>query len=301
MPRVKKENVYFLLDNTENLQRKARGDNIEFWDNCGIWDSKSISNKTTYFVYSNDPLRSVLKEKYVYGIEPQPQENEIMILKRYYATLQRDKNYKKPISWFEHIPGMNSESYKTVSVAGYLGTFPGEEISKRGNSRKNNQEYIRTSSKTEENVMAAIKSKKPVREIFKEQFKTDHAPRDSKMIENMKTRLTKSENPGNHQNVADDIQAILGLTAVENPFVREVVQLAGKPPNLICYTDIQLKHLAKASKTSVIGIDRTFNLGPRFVTTTVFQDHHLKRKGKQVSPILLGPVYLHWDETFQTY
>ena len=140
-----------------------------------------------------------------------------------------------------------------------------------------------------------------MREIFKEQFGTYHAPRDSKMVENMKTRLTKSENPGNRQNVADDIQAILGLTAVENPFVREVVQSAGKPPNLICYTDIQLKHLAKASKTSVIGIDRTFNLGPCFVTTTVFQDHHLKRKGKQVSPILLGPVYLHWDGTFQTY
>ena len=89
-------------------------------------------------------------------------------------------------------------------------------------------------------------------------------------VENMKTRLTKSENPGNRQNAADDIQAILGLTAVENPYVREVVQLAGKPPNLICYTDIQLKHLAKASKTSVIGISRTFNLGPCFVTTTVF-------------------------------
>ena len=69
MPRVKKENVYFLLDNTENLQRKARGDNMEFWGNCGIWDSKSISNKTTYFVYSNNRLRSILKEKSVYGIE----------------------------------------------------------------------------------------------------------------------------------------------------------------------------------------------------------------------------------------
>ena len=110
---------------------------------------------------------------------------------------------------------MNSESYKTVSVAEYLGTFPGEEISKHGNSRKNNQEYIRTSPKTKENVMTAIKAKKPVRETFKEQFGTDHAPRDSKMVENMKTRLTKSENPGNRQNVADHIQASLGLTAVE--------------------------------------------------------------------------------------
>ena len=77
--------------------------------------------------------------------------------------------------------------------------------------------------------------------------------------------------------------------------------MAGKPPNIICYTDNQLKLLAKASRISVIGIDRTFNLGPCFVTTTVFQDRNLKRKGKEVSPILLGPMYLHWDGTFHTY
>ena len=105
----------------------------------------------------------------------------------------------------------------------------------------------------------------------------------------------------NRQNTADDIQAILNLTSVENPFVREVVQFAGKPPNLNCYTDHQLKHLAKACKTFVIGIDRTFNLGPCFVTTTVFQDQNLKRKGKDVSPILLGPLFLHWDGSFHTY
>ena len=79
------------------------------------------------------------------------------------------------------------------------------------------------------------------------------------------------------------------------------MQLAGKPPNLICYTDNQLKHLAKASKTSVIGIDKTFDLGPWFVTTTLFQDQNLKRKGKNVSPNLLEPVYLHWDGSFHTY
>ena len=28
---------------------------------------------------------------------------------------------------------------------------------------------------------------------------------------------------------------------------------------------------------------------------------YLKRKGKEVSPILLGPMYLHWDGTFHTY
>ena len=164
------------------------------------------------------------------------------------------------------------------------------------------QEYVRTAPKTKENILNAQK-KQSVREIFKEHFDSEHAPRDSKMVENMKSKLTKDANSGNRQNTADDIQAVLNLTLVENPFVQEVVQLAAKPPSLICYTDHPLKHLAKACKTSasVIGIDRTFNLGPCFVTTTAFQDQNLKRKGNDVSPILLGPLFLHWDRSFHTY
>jgi hypothetical protein len=53
-------------------------------------------------------------------------------------------------------------------------------------------------------------------------------------------------------------------------------------------------------QTSMIGVDRTFNLGACFVTT-VFQEKKLKRKGKTTNPIILGLVYLHWDGAFHTY
>jgi hypothetical protein len=53
-------------------------------------------------------------------------------------------------------------------------------------------------------------------------------------------------------------------------------------------------------QTSIIGVDRTFNLGACFVTT-VFQEKKLKRKGKTTNPIILGLVYLHWDGAFHTY
>ena len=42
MPKCKKENVYFLLDNSENIVKKEKGFNMEFWDNCGTWASKSF-------------------------------------------------------------------------------------------------------------------------------------------------------------------------------------------------------------------------------------------------------------------
>ena len=50
-----------------------------------------------------------------------------------------------------------------------------------------------------------------------------------------------------------------------------------------------------------VNVDRTFNLGACFVTTTVFQESKLKRKGKVTSPIIMGPIYLHWDGSFHSY
>ena len=85
--------------------------------------------------------------------------------------------------------------------------------SKHGNARKTKQEYVRTSPITKKNILGALNNKQPVREIFKEHFDSEHAPRDTKMVENMKSKLSKDTNPGNRQNTADDIQTILSQSA----------------------------------------------------------------------------------------
>lgn len=51
----------------------------------------------------------------------------------------------------------------------------------------------------------------------------------------------------------------------------------------------------------LLGVDRTFNLGPVYVTLTVFQNKNLVRKVSQTPPIMLGPAYLHWDGSYQIY
>ena len=117
----------------------------------------------------------------------------------------------------------------------------------------------------------------------------------------MKYNLEKDQHPGNKKNTADDVQNVMNMISTSHPFLKEIVQTSGKPPNLICYTEHQLKHFSSAVKTSVIGVDRTFNLGPCYVTTTVFQEKKLQRKGTNTNPIILGPLYLHWDGAFHTY
>jgi hypothetical protein len=69
-------------------------------------------------------------------LDYQPRESEILALKRYYATLKRDKNYKKGISWFYYLHGVQSNVTK-VAIAEYLGNFPLDDLCSHGNSKTN--------------------------------------------------------------------------------------------------------------------------------------------------------------------
>ena len=309
IPRGKKENVFFVSDNSKNIEKRSLAKKMDFWDDCGVWDTKTTSKKTQYylktshgsltFCHKKNGLFGKLVKKEFVPFEPQPNISDIFTIKRYYATLKRDVNYKKRVSFFE--TGVSSK-IQNLAVAEYIGKFPADETSVHGNSSKNSQEYVRASPATKTKVHFEIDNGKSVRQIFADNFLADeHQPRDSKFIENMKYNINKENNPGSKRNPADDVQNVISLLSLGSKFIKEIIQTAGKPPNIICYTDFQLKHFGNALKTSVIGVDRTFNLGSCFVTTTVFQEKKLVRKGTQTNPIILGPIYLHWDGCYHTY
>ena len=52
---------------------------------------------------------------------------------------------------------------------------------------------------------------------------------------------------------------------------------------------------------SVIGVDRTFNLGACYVTSMVYTNPNMLKKGKSTSPDMQDPVFLYWDGTYATY
>jgi hypothetical protein len=39
------------------------------------------------------------------------------------------------------------------------------------------------------------------------------------------------QNPGNKENVADDMQSIINMNSAKHPFLKEIIQASGKPPN----------------------------------------------------------------------
>ena len=98
-----------------------------------------------------------------------------------------------------------------------------------------------------------------------------------------------------NNNIADHILLTASMIQ-DNEFVQAMIHMKDKPPSVILYTTQQLDHfLACAGREAVVGIDRTFNLGDFFVTTTVYRCHSVVRREGGNTQIFLGPMYLHWD------
>ena len=138
---------------------------------------------------------------------------------------------------------------------------------------------------------------------------SETAPRDLKQVQNAKylaKKRKKTATISNHRvNVADDIQMVLSEFH-EHPFMQEIIQQKGKPPCVILYLEDDLNDIlnfctSSASHPSIVGIDRTFNLGACFATILVYHNTNLIRKGTTNPPIMLGAVYLHWDGLYATY
>ena len=72
-----------------------------------------------------------------------------------------------------------------------------------------------------------------MKQIFSDNFNSEHQPRDSKYVQNAKYMANKEQNHENKQKVADDMQGIINMNSAKHPFLKEIIQASGKPPNVI--------------------------------------------------------------------
>ena len=92
-----------------------------------------------------------------------------------------------------------------------------------------------------------------------------------------------------------------------HPFVQHVANSKDKSPVLILYTNEQLIDFRRSycaetiTESSVVGCDKTFNLGPLHLTTTVFKQPSVMRTTTGDSPIFFGPMCLHGNSDFSTW
>ena len=142
-------------------------------------------------------------------------------------------------------------------------------------------------------------------------LKENCEPRDLKQIQNRNHLLKhkdKLEQGIQHcSNIADNILALMSMASQKHDFVKAVVQIADHPPAVICYTENMIDDMRSALKNesqTILGIDKTYNLGPCFVTSLVYSNYAFTRKSESNAPIFWGPMYFHgasFYEDFQAF
>ena len=184
----------------------------------------------------------------------------------------------------------------------YLGRYP-KEFDDDDDAQS---QYVRVKPDVIQKIKQCLESLTQ-KETYQKMVLSDSnsAPRDLKQVQNIKYASDKSsrKDQGNRENIADDVQALITQMG-ESPYIQEVLQIKGRPPCFILYLEDQInemKRLSSSSNSFVIGVDRTFNLGPCYVTTLVYKNDTVVRKGTDTSPLFLGPVFLHRDADFQRY
>jgi len=108
VPNGIKENVYFIMNNSCNTMSRHDSKQSSFADDCGIWDTAKGSTKKHEFILTDSGnIRFIEKHQGQYYtnrknpatvLVPQPEQKDVHILKRYYATLKRDSTFRKRVS-----------------------------------------------------------------------------------------------------------------------------------------------------------------------------------------------------------
>ena len=324
VPRGRKVNCSFVVDNKTNVQRKASNHKNRFWDDCGVWDTTQGRNLTSTYVCTRDmsgySLQMVTERDNLYCVkrrinkkltwqplQPQPEQSNVVVLHSYYATLKGCSGFRKRITWLQNKP--------EVALIEYRGN-PSHSREPHGLARKNPSQYVRTHPKVMDSMRVALEHKERPGQVYEQLVRNGDSfeiPRDTKQVKNLGQAVRNTE--GGRQrhtcvhikNIADDLLTVINGVQ-DNEFIQSVIMCKGKSPTIICYLRDQIADMMRfcGKETpeclrSVIGVDRTFNLGPCFVTTLVFKNMSVVRKVTNESPVFLGPVMFHFDAKTETY
>ena len=160
--------------------------------------------------------------------DPQPDPSTIIFVHRQYAVLKASQSYKRRITWFSNYP--------LVSVAEYLGQFPGRRS--HGNSGQCDDSYSRTPSATLDAIALATETQQRPKQIYTTLLSDEtiqNQPRNSKQIHNKKynvakdQRIEESSHDSARANVADEMLKVINMTQSSN-FVQVVTVTKDKMP-----------------------------------------------------------------------
>ena len=123
---------------------------------------------------------------------------------------------------------------------------------------------------------------------------------------NVKYNARKTKHNGNVNtcNFADEVQAVCSMVSTDD-FVQSVTIQHGRVPSVVLYSKRQIDDVKafcfNRTAGSVLGVDKTYNLGKIYVTVSVYRNLSLLRKGTNYPPIFFGPMFIHGNSDFDTF
>ncbi|XP_070207400.1 uncharacterized protein [Littorina saxatilis] len=319
IPPGNKDNTFCLIDNSVNLEQWNARHRAAYVDDCGAYDSSVGTTVNRYFVLESNKAKSVYKKNGEYATEsrkivnkkttqewiplnPQPNPEDVITGHFVYSKLRSDPSFKKRVTTFS---GHSSTFCKPVAVVEYCGIHPGHN-QPHGNRKHHGNPYCRTQHTVLSEAAKRAKNQPP-RHVYMDMNKENSfdAPSNAKQIRNKKhnEKAANRENRPNGQNVADEVLETIAMLNTQNS-VQQIIHCKGKIPSLIVYNKQQMEDLKAncvGENGSVIGFDRTFNVGPCFITPTTYKNKAVWHSESNEHPLMLGPTFLHWDGEFETY
>ena len=167
--------------------------------------------------------------------------------------------------------------------------------------------YRKTDRATEDVAKEALKFKKPIQVYENFLSKGMHRLRNLKQPQNMRYNANKQElikkgaDPNlRKETLADHWLRLIGRLSRNNTYVKGYTQLAGRKPQVFMHggqMSMLMNNLCdtRCKYPAMLSVDRTFNVGPVFVTNFAFKNTMFYRRGTKDHPVFIGPIMFHID------
>ncbi|KAL3866935.1 hypothetical protein ACJMK2_044182 [Sinanodonta woodiana] len=179
-----------------------------------------------------------------------------------------------------------------LAIVEYCGTMP-TKLKKHGNSKKS-ETYIRTDTKVIQRAAEMAEHEK-VSNVMTKLMEDNSftAPKSTRQINDKRFRNRKrkrEENMNSRINISDDVVSVLSELH-SNPVIQEIILTKHKKPVVIVYSNQQMDDTIRnceGDDGSVLGVDRTFNLG-NYVTVFSYKNGCLISNRTKDFPVMFGP------------
>ncbi|GFN76779.1 hypothetical protein PoB_000328500 [Plakobranchus ocellatus] len=167
VPLGRKENVWFLVDNSDNVIRRKGGKKSQYWDDFGAWgNGAKASTPSILYTRQNGLAIHVVKRegkycqekqsigKKVYmAVEPQPASEDDFTLRRNYSKHAHSNDYVRRVMWLEE--------HQKKCLYEYRGKYPDAHAHGKSANPERTGAYIRLQPQVMDKLKEDVRTQKP--------------------------------------------------------------------------------------------------------------------------------------------